>query len=33
VTKLTAILVLAVAGSVAARADFSYTMTMKNAGE
>jgi hypothetical protein len=32
VTKLTAILVLAVAGSVAARADFSYTMTMKNAG-
>lgn len=31
-TKLTAILALAVAGSVAARADFSYTMTMKNAG-
>ncbi|MGO9093779.1 MAG: DUF4412 domain-containing protein [Bryobacteraceae bacterium] len=31
-TKLTAILVLAVAGSVAARADFSYTMTMKTAG-
>jgi hypothetical protein len=32
VTKLTAILVLTVAGSVAARADFSYTMTMKTAG-